>query len=436
MNTSEFLKKTVDAVAGPSAIDALILIDPIQDSFKDVVTGTLVVASGSSSAAEILQGPFFAGCLVQEGQTPWGEPLFRVEFPSGESLQLIFRLWSAWKLRLVQAVDRQESSTGWTTVFWHQLLTGTVLFDRQGQVKQLKSHYSIPYPQKLSHSILAKNVPFVLGPKALGLTNFIQALRKNDWIAATLHLAALWASLFDILFAVNHALHPGGQDLFAASCQLETLPPHWNSLMDEVKSSALGSPALLTAVARLFDAVENWLAEKPVQQDEPFPMEASSSPPAKQAQPPSAESLVVYTDGGCIGNPGKGAWAYVVHDGSRQTEATGGELMTTNNKMELQAVISALSAISRNALWQGRPVKVVTDSQYVRNGITAWIKTWSSNGWKTASKEPVKNQELWKELQRWDKEVSPQWTWVKGHAGNQGNERCDALVRMTMDLLE
>jgi ribonuclease HI len=101
--------------------------------------------------------------------------------------------------------------------------------------------------------------------------------------------------------------------------------------------------------------------------------------------------------------------------------------------MELQAVIEALSAISRRPEWQGRSIAIHTDSQYVRNGITAWIKTWAANGWKTSAKEPVKNQELWRDLQRWDQTLHPQWKWVKGHAGNVHNERCDALVRRTME---
>jgi ribonuclease HI len=166
------------------------------------------------------------------------------------------------------------------------------------------------------------------------------------------------------------------------------------------------------------------------------PATASTAPVATSAAPapvrPDAP-LTVYTDGGCIGNPGKGAWAYLIDDGVLRTEDTSGEPLTTNNKMELQAVIEALSAIAGRAEWRGRPVRVHTDSQYVRNGITSWIKTWSANGWKTAAKEPVKNQELWKELQKWDAHVKPEWKWVKGHAGNPNNERCDALVRRTMD---
>jgi len=145
--------------------------------------------------------------------------------------------------------------------------------------------------------------------------------------------------------------------------------------------------------------------------------------------------LTIYTDGGCIGNPGKGAWAFLIDDGAVRHEGTGGEKLTTNNKMELRAVIEALSTISREPSWSGRSVKIFTDSQYVRNGITSWIQSWIANGWKTASKQPVKNQELWMELQKWDKLLKPEWAWVKGHAGQPENERCDALVRQTMNAL-
>jgi len=94
-----------------------------------------------------------------------------------------------------------------------------------------------------------------------------------------------------------------------------------------------------------------------------------------------------------------------------------------------------LSLVGREPSWSGRSIRIHTDSQYVRNGITSWIKTWVANGWKTSSKQPVKNQELWMELQEWDKRLKPEWTWVKGHAGNPGNERCDTLVRQTMEKL-
>ena len=193
-----------------------------------------------------------------------------------------------------------------------------------------------------------------------------------------------------------------------------------------------GNHGLLEALDKLASALEVFLTRQGL--IEPPVRKTAVKVTVPEAIPePSRGVLSVYTDGGCIGNPGKGAWAYLVDDGNLRVEDTDGDPLTTNNKMELQAVISALSAISARPEWEGRPIRIHTDSQYVRNGITAWIKTWSSNGWKTASKEPVKNQELWMELQKWDLALKPEWKWVKGHAGNPNNERCDALVRRTME---
>ena len=145
------------------------------------------------------------------------------------------------------------------------------------------------------------------------------------------------------------------------------------------------------------------------------------------------ESIVIYTDGGCSGNPGPGGWAFVLRraakDGAEQAEilGSGGEAATTNNRMELRAVISALEEAERLA--PGAPVVLYTDSQYVRNGITSWIASWKRNGWRTASKQPVKNRELWEELDAVAARVKPRFLWVEGHAGVEGNERCDAMVQ-------
>ncbi|MCX7024071.1 MAG: ribonuclease HI [Spirochaetes bacterium] len=136
------------------------------------------------------------------------------------------------------------------------------------------------------------------------------------------------------------------------------------------------------------------------------------------------ETLIVYTDGACSGNPGPGGWAYVVA-GDAGPSASGGEKNTTNNRMELIAVIRALEY----ACGSGAPVEVRTDSQYVKNGITAWIGNWKRNGWKTASKEPVKNRELWIELDALAERTKARLTWVEGHAGEEYNERCDELAR-------
>lgn len=142
----------------------------------------------------------------------------------------------------------------------------------------------------------------------------------------------------------------------------------------------------------------------------------------------------IYTDGGCSGNPGPGGWAFVLLDGSERILASGsgGERETTNNKMELTAVIRAIGeALSRGAL----PATVRTDSKYVQNGITDWIRRWKLNGWRTAARQPVKNKELWMELDRLAAESGVRFSWVKGHAGEPYNELCDSMVRSEMEKL-
>ena len=135
--------------------------------------------------------------------------------------------------------------------------------------------------------------------------------------------------------------------------------------------------------------------------------------------------VVIYTDGACKGNPGPGGWGALLRSGTSEKELCGGEIGTTNNRMELLAVIEALSALKRPCT-----VALYLDSQYVRKGITEWIHGWKAKGWKTASNQPVKNVELW---QRLDALVHGRghriaWHWVKGHSGDPGNERADALA--------
>lgn len=137
----------------------------------------------------------------------------------------------------------------------------------------------------------------------------------------------------------------------------------------------------------------------------------------------------VYTDGGCHGNPGPGGWAYVLEvDGARHV-AKGAENQTTNNRMELTAVIHALTYLYRNGLCEEATVHIHTDSQYVRNGITSWIHTWERNGWKTSAKKPVKNRELWMSLREAEQRCRVEWHWVRGHSGHAGNEEVDGLVQ-------
>jgi ribonuclease HI len=143
-----------------------------------------------------------------------------------------------------------------------------------------------------------------------------------------------------------------------------------------------------------------------------------------------SQIIEIYTDGACRGNPGPGGWAAVLTAGEREKEISGAQYQTTNNRMELQAVISALQALKRPA-----EVRLYTDSQYVRRGVLEWLEQWKARGWKTADKKPVKNQDLWEVL---DGEVSKhriEWHWVPGHSGVPGNERCDALANAAIDAL-
>ncbi len=133
--------------------------------------------------------------------------------------------------------------------------------------------------------------------------------------------------------------------------------------------------------------------------------------------------VIIHTDGGCEGNPGPGGWAAVLEYGGRKKEVSGGEPATTNNRMELLAAIGALSALKEPC-----EVELYTDSSYLRDGITKWLPTWKRRAWKTVSKQPVKNQDLWRAL---DAAAAPhriEWRWLKGHAGHAGNERCDELA--------
>lgn len=135
------------------------------------------------------------------------------------------------------------------------------------------------------------------------------------------------------------------------------------------------------------------------------------------------DTVYLYTDGACKGNPGAGGWGVLMRYRNHEKELCGGEAETTNNRMELTAVIEGLKALKR-------PCRVVicTDSQYVKNGMEGWIHGWKKNGWKTAAKQPVKNEDLWRELDRLCGEHDIVWRWVKGHAGHIDNERADALA--------
>jgi ribonuclease HI len=143
----------------------------------------------------------------------------------------------------------------------------------------------------------------------------------------------------------------------------------------------------------------------------------------------TAQDIIdIYTDGACSGNPGPGGWGALLRMGATEKELCGGEAATTNNRMELMAVIEALQALKRPV-----QARVHTDSQYVQKGISEWIHSWKRRGWKTADKKPVKNEDLWRRLDALAAGHRIEWHWVRGHAGHVENERADALARAGID---
>nr|WP_202984304.1 ribonuclease HI [Snodgrassella sp. ESL0253] len=141
--------------------------------------------------------------------------------------------------------------------------------------------------------------------------------------------------------------------------------------------------------------------------------------------------VTLYTDGACKGNPGVGGWGAFLQSGRHNKELFGGEANTTNNRMELTAVIQGLAALKRPCI-----VNIYTDSQYVKNGMQEWIHNWKARGWKTASKQPVKNVELWQALDAEVNKHQVHWHWVKGHAGDPGNEKADELANRGVELVK
>jgi len=140
------------------------------------------------------------------------------------------------------------------------------------------------------------------------------------------------------------------------------------------------------------------------------------------------KKVEIYTDGACRGNPGPGGWGVLLRNGSHERELCGGEPATTNNRMELTAAIQALAALK-----QPCEVQLYTDSEYVRRGIDEWLSRWKANGWRTAARKPVKNDDLWRELDELASRHKVSWHWVRGHAGHPENERADALANQGLD---
>lgn len=140
--------------------------------------------------------------------------------------------------------------------------------------------------------------------------------------------------------------------------------------------------------------------------------------------------VTIYTDGACRGNPGPGGWGVLLLSKGREKTIFGGESLTTNNRMELQAAIEALETLKKPCR-----VQLYTDSKYVRDGITSWLSNWKARGWKTAARKPVKNEDLWRLLDEAVARHEIEWHWVKGHAGNEGNEKADQLANQAIDAL-
>ena len=138
-----------------------------------------------------------------------------------------------------------------------------------------------------------------------------------------------------------------------------------------------------------------------------------------------SEGVEIFTDGACKGNPGRGGWGALLRFGTQEKELFGGEALTTNNRMELTAVIRALEALNKRC-----KVRVHTDSQYVQKGISEWMSGWKKRGWKTADKKPVKNVDLWLELDQLATQHDIEWLWVRGHSGHEGNEHADRLANL------
>jgi len=154
------------------------------------------------------------------------------------------------------------------------------------------------------------------------------------------------------------------------------------------------------------------------------------NPMSSTAPSQSLKKVTLHTDGACEGNPGPGGWAAVLEHGARTKEIAGGVAATTNNRMELQAAIAAL-----NALKEPCEVEAFTDSEYLRDGVTEWLSAWKARGWRTADKKPVKNEDLWRQLDESVARHHVHWHWLKGHAGHPLNERCDQLARAEIDAL-
>ncbi len=325
----------------------------------------------------------------------------KVLLNEGVPLEVTYTLFSDWSKQLTDLCEHQTVNRVGATSLWGRLQSCKVFGDAP-QIVALRERYNAPYPEKLTTAILDFHRDFLRGPWQLA--SLKRAVRYNNEVLVRDLIAKFVPAFLDVLFALNTQCVPDKTNWWTQAKEFKKGPVGWEHSLKN----------LLTAELPLVPSLWELLAQSLYA---PGPLPASS--------------LLVHTDGGCIGNPGPGAWAFLIRWGSEQWDGSGWEELTTNNKMELMAVIQALESVSKLS---PRPsqIEIRTDSQYVKNGITTWIRSWMSNGWKTASKEPVKNQDLWERLHRLNQEFQPRWTWVKGHAGTEDNEYCDQLVQKTL----
>ena len=285
-----------------------------------------------------------------------------------------------------------------------------------------RTHWPKDLPSGVIHADLFNDNVFFLGEKLSGLIDFYFAC--NDALAYDLAIClSAWCFEPDNDFNVSK-----GRAMIGA---YERVRP-----LGEAETAALPTLARGAALRFMLTRLVDWLNVPPGAKVAP---EESAGIPGQIALPPTREvgrrlrshavsrRVSIWTDGACSGNPGPGGWGAVLRYGGHEKELKGGEALTTNNRMELTAAIEALQSLNRPC-----EVTVHTDSQYLRGGVTDWIDGWKSNGWRTSSRKPVKNEDLWRRLDAAVERHAVEWRWVKGHADDELNARADALAREGM----
>ncbi len=337
----------------------------------------------------------------------------------GTPLEVSYELFSVWSQTLTQVWDGHLVTVG-ATVPLGELRFSRLCGDR-GEIGVLRERFNAPYPPALTGAIQEFYHPFLRGPWTLARLK--RAVRQQDVVFIRQAITQFMVAYLDVLYALNGEFLPGKSGWLAGARRLTVAPKGWEDSLTKLATADLALvPSLWEGLAQgLYEPASSAPANKPSAKGEALNMREVLN----------ASDVLIHTDGGCIGNPGPGAWAFLVRAGGEHWEGSGGEDLTTNNKMELTAVIKALEAVA-NLPDRPQRLEIRTDSQYVKNGITTWIRSWLANGWKTASKEPVKNQDLWERLHALNQEFHPHWAWVKGHAGNADNEACDQLVQKTI----